>query len=87
MLVEHYRTEIQALANMLEADLILSAKTAHKVFLRSLTQRSGRLLTFKSDPTLNGLAGDNAFRAFLRRLNLPMSAGHRWFYCAAKFCC
>jgi hypothetical protein len=33
--------------------------------------RAGRLLTFKSDPTLNGMAGDAAFGAFLRRLNLP----------------
>jgi hypothetical protein len=74
LLVEHYGPEIQGLAHMLEAKLIVPAKTARKVFLRSLTQRSGQLLTFKSDPTLKGLAGDDAFRAFLRRLNLPKRA-------------
>ena len=35
--------------------------------MRSLTKRTARLLSFASDPTLNGLAGDEAFRAFLRR--------------------
>jgi hypothetical protein len=59
------------LAVALEAELILSADKARSVFSSSLTARSGRPLTFKADPTLNGLAGDVAFGAFLRRLNLP----------------
>jgi hypothetical protein len=71
LLVDHYRPEIKALAGALEAELILSAKAARAIFMRSLTQRSARLLSFESDPTLNGLAGDEAFRAFLRGLNLP----------------
>jgi hypothetical protein len=71
LLVTHYQPEIRALADALEAELVLSGKAARKVFMRSLTGRSGRLLTFKTDPLLHGLAGDEAFRAFLRRMNLP----------------
>jgi precorrin-6x reductase len=72
--VDHYQPEIDALAGTLEAELILSAQTARRVFVRSLTKRAARLLSFASDPTLNGLAGDEAFRAFLRRLNVPTRA-------------
>ena len=71
MLVEHYQPEIRALAGTLEAELILSAAAARSVFMSSLTERSARLLSFESDPTLNGLAGDKRFRVFLHRLNLP----------------
>ena len=71
LLVEHYQPEIRALAGALEAELILSAKAARRVFMTSLTERSAQLLSFESDPTLNGLAGDEAYRLFLRRLNLP----------------
>jgi len=71
LLVEHYQPEIRALAGTLEAELILSAAAARSVFMSSLTERSARLLSFESDPTLNGLAGDEAFRVFLHRLNLP----------------
>ncbi|HKD55195.1 MAG TPA: hypothetical protein VKB72_13350 [Steroidobacteraceae bacterium] len=39
--------------------------------MRSLTKRSGRLLTFRTDPTLEGPAADEAFRVFMRRVNLP----------------
>lgn len=70
-LVEHYQPEIEALADALEANLILSAKAARKVFVKSLRKRAGRLLIFKSDPTLNGLADDEAFRAFRQKLRLP----------------
>ena len=66
LLVDHHRPEIQALAGALEAELILSAKAARKVFMRSLTTRAGRLLSFASE--------DEVFRAFLRRLNLPTRA-------------
>jgi hypothetical protein len=71
LLVEHYQPEIRALAGTLEAELILSAAAARRVFMSSLTKRSVRLLSFESDPTLNGLAGDKRFRVFLHRLNLP----------------
>jgi hypothetical protein len=74
LLVEHYQPEIRALAGALETELILSAKDARSVFMRSLTGRAGRPLTFKSEPTLNPPAGDEAFRAFLRKLNLPPRA-------------
>ena len=74
LLVEHYQPEIQALAGALEMELILSAKDARSVFMRSLTGRAGPPLTFKSDPTLNPLASDEVFRAFLRKLNLPPRA-------------
>jgi hypothetical protein len=74
LLVDHYQPEIQALAGALEAELILSAKAARKVFMRSLTKRAARPLSFAADPTLDGLAGDEAFRAFLLRLNLPTRA-------------
>ena len=74
LLVYHYRPEIEALARTLEAERILTARAARKVVRRSLTKRAARLLSFASDPTLNGLAGDEAFRAFLRRLNLPTRA-------------
>lgn len=70
VLVDHYQPEIQELADELEAKLFLSARAAHKVFMTSLTRRAGRILTFASDPTLTGLAGDEVFCAFLRRLNL-----------------
>jgi hypothetical protein len=56
---------------VLEEDLILSARAARKVFRKSLRRRAGRPLTFTSDPTLNGLADDEAFRAFLHKLRLP----------------
>jgi hypothetical protein len=71
LLVEHYQPEIQAVASALETELTLSAKGARSVFMRSLTGRAGRPLAFKSDPTLDGLTGDAAFRAFMRALNLP----------------
>jgi hypothetical protein len=74
LLVDHYQPEIQALAGALETELILSAKDARSVFMTSLTGRAGRPLTFKSDPTLNPLASDEAFRVFLRKLNLPPRA-------------
>jgi hypothetical protein len=74
LLVEHHQPEIQALAGALETELILSAKDARNVFMRSLTGRAGRPLTFKSDPALNRLARDEAFRAFLRKLKLPPRA-------------
>ena len=48
LLVEHYQPEIQALAGALEAELILSGKAARSVFMRSLTERGGRPLTFTS---------------------------------------
>lgn len=64
-LVEHYQPEIQALAGVLEAEQTLLGKAARKVFMRSLTQRGGRLLSFESDPR------DEAFLRFLRKLNLP----------------
>jgi hypothetical protein len=75
LLVEHYQPEIKAVAGALQADLILSAKAARRVFMRSLTKRSGRVLTFEADPTLKGVAGEEAFRDFLRRLNLPGRSG------------
>jgi len=53
LLVEYYQPEIQALAGALEAELILSAKNARKVFKRSLAGRAVRPLTFKSDFTLH----------------------------------
>jgi hypothetical protein len=53
LLVEHYRPEIAALAGALEAELILSAKNARKLFKRSLAGRAVRPLTFKSDFTLH----------------------------------
>jgi hypothetical protein len=71
LLVTHHQPEIQALAGALKAKLILSGRAARKVFMRSLSQRSGRLMIFKTDPILHKLAGDEAFRAFLRRINLP----------------
>jgi hypothetical protein len=74
LLVEHYQPEIEALAGALETELMLSAKDARRVFAGSLTGRAGRPLIFKSDPTLNRPASDAAFRAFMRRLNLPASA-------------
>ena len=71
LLVAHYQPEIQALTVELEARLILSGKVARKVFMRSLTKRSGRLMIFETDPTLHGLVGDEAYQSFLRRINLP----------------
>jgi hypothetical protein len=70
LLVTHYQPEVEALARALETGLILDAKSARKVFITSLTKRSGRLMSFKADPTLDGLAGDAAFQAFRRRLTL-----------------
>jgi hypothetical protein len=72
--VDHYQPEIQALAGAFEAGLILSAEAARKVFMSLLTKRAARLFCFASDLTLNGLAGDEAFRAFPQRLNLPTRA-------------
>lgn len=71
LLVAHYQPEIQALTVALEARLILSGKAARKVFMRSLTKRSGRMMIFETDPTLHGLVGDEAYQSFLRRINLP----------------
>lgn len=71
LLVAHYQPEIQALALALEAKLILSGKVARKVFMRSLTKRSGPLMVFETNPTLHGLLGDEAYQSFLRRINLP----------------
>lgn len=71
LLVDHYQPEIQALADALEVQPILSAKEARRVFMGSIAKRSARLLSFESDPTLHGLAGDKAFRVFLHSLNLP----------------
>jgi hypothetical protein len=71
LLMTHHQPEIQALAGALEAKLILSGRAARRVFMRSLTGRSGRVMTFKTDPILHRLAGDEAFRAFLRGINLP----------------
>ena len=71
LLVAHYQPEIRALAAALEAKLILSGKVARKVFMRSLTKRSRRRMIFKTDPTLHGLAADEAYQSFLRRTNLP----------------
>ncbi len=70
LLVAHYQPEIQALAVALEAKLILSGKVARKLLMRSLTKRSGRLMTFEADFTLHGRSGDEAFRSFLRRIKL-----------------
>jgi hypothetical protein len=72
LLVTHYEPEIRALAAALEKQLILTAKSAREVFMKSLSERAGRWMTFKSDPTLHGLTGDEAFEAFRRRLNLPV---------------
>jgi hypothetical protein len=71
LLVAHYQPEIQALARELEAKLILPGKDTQKVFVRSLKRRSGRLMTFKTDPLSNGVGGDAAFRSFLRGINIP----------------
>lgn len=71
LLVAHYQPEIQALAAELEAKLILSGKVARKVFMKSLTKRAGRLMTFENNPTSHGLVGDEAYQSFLRRINLP----------------
>jgi len=71
LLVAHYQPEIQALAVALKEKRILSGRVARKVFLKSLTKRSGQLMTFQTDHTFHGLVGDVAFRAFLRKLNLP----------------
>lgn len=71
LLVAHYQPEIRALALALETNLILSGKVARKVFRRSLTKRSGRLMFFKTDPALHGLAADEAYQSFLRGMNLP----------------
>ena len=71
LLVTHHQAEIEALAGALEAKLILSGRAARKAFMRSLAERSGRLMTFKTDPFLNGVDDDVAFRAFLRRINFP----------------
>jgi hypothetical protein len=71
LLVAHHQPEIRALAAALEEKLILSGEVARKVFLRSLAKRSGRLMSFQTDPMLHGLVGDVAFRAFLRKLKLP----------------
>ncbi len=46
LLVAHYQPEIQALARALETKLILSGRAARKVFMRSLKERSGRLMTW-----------------------------------------
>lgn len=67
----HYQPEIQALALAAETNLTLSGRVARKLFIRSLTKRSGRLMFFKTDPTLHGLAADEAHQSFLRRMNLP----------------
>ena len=75
LLVEHYQPEIEALAGALETKLMLSARDARSVFVTSLTGRAGRPLTFKTDPTVDRPASDEAFRAFLRKLNLPPRAG------------
>lgn len=71
LLVAHYQPEIEALAVVLEAKLVLSGKVARKVFVRSLAKRSDRLMIFEADPTLHGLVGDEAFQSFLRWINLP----------------
>jgi len=71
LLVAHHQPEIQALAGALEAKLTLPGKVARKVFMRSLTKRAGRLMSFETDPMLCGLAGDEAFESFLRWINLP----------------
>ena len=71
LLVAHHQPEIQALALALETNLILSGKAARRVFMRSLTKRSGRLMVFKADPALNELAADEAYQSFLRSMNLP----------------
>lgn len=71
LLVAHFQPEIKALAAELEAKLILSGKVACKVFMKSLTKRSGRLMIFENNPTLHGLVGDEAYQSFLRRINLP----------------
>jgi len=70
LLVTHYQPEIKALAGALEVKQMLSGKAARDVFTRSLRERSGRLMTFKTDPILHPLAEDEAYQAFLRRLNL-----------------
>jgi hypothetical protein len=71
LLVAHHQPEIRALAAALEEKLILSGEVARKVFLQSLAKRSGRLMTSQTDHMLHGLVGDVAFRAFLRKMNLP----------------
>ena len=71
LLVAHYQPEIQALAVALKEKRILSGWGARRVFRKSLTDRSGQLMTFQTDHTFHGLVGDVAFRAFLRKLNLP----------------
>ena len=71
LLVAHYQPEIQALALALETKLVLSGKVARKLFMRSLTKRSGRRMVFKTDPALHGLAADEAYQSFLRGMQLP----------------
>jgi hypothetical protein len=71
VLVTHYEPEIRAIAGQLEAKHVLFGRSVRKVFRRSLKARSGRLLTFKTDPILHGLDSDEAFQAFLRRVRLP----------------
>jgi hypothetical protein len=71
LLVAHYQPEIEALAVALEEKHILSGSGARKVFQKSLAKRSGRLMTFQTDHTFDGLVGDVAFRAFLRKVKLP----------------
>jgi hypothetical protein len=71
LLVAHFQPEIWALAGVLKEKRILSGKTARKVFMRSLRQRAGRMMIFATDPMLNGLACDEDFQSFLRRLNIP----------------
>jgi hypothetical protein len=66
LLVAHYQPEIRALADALEAKLLLTGPAARRVFARSLTGRSGQLMTLETDSMLHALAGDEAFRAFLR---------------------
>jgi hypothetical protein len=71
LLVTHYEPEIRALATELEAKHVVFGRAARKVFMRSLKARSGRPLTFKTDPVLHGPDGDEAFQAFLRGMRLP----------------
>jgi hypothetical protein len=45
LLVAHHQPEIQALARALEEKRLLSGKYTRKVFMKSLAQRSGQLMT------------------------------------------
>lgn len=71
LLVAHHQPEILALAAALQEKLVLSGKDAREVFFESLAKRSGRLMSFQTEHMLHGLVGDVAFRAFLRKMNLP----------------